>query len=75
MNVHEFAELSAGHALGALSPSDEQAYLAALAEHPEWAGIADADTETAAALAEGAPPVSPPLGMRAALLRAIAADA
>ena len=74
MNVHEFAELSAGHALGALSPSDEQAYLAALAEHPEWAGIADADTETAAALAEGAPPVSPPLGMRAALLRAIAAD-
>ena len=54
MNVHDFAELSAGHALGALSPDDERAYLAAVAEHPEWAGIVTADADTAAALAEGA---------------------
>lgn len=75
MNVHDFAELSAGHALGALSPDDERAYLAAVAEHPEWAGIVTADADTAAALAEGVAPVSPPLGMRSTLLRAIAADA
>ncbi|MFV4914435.1 anti-sigma factor, partial [Microbacterium lacticum] len=72
MNVHEFAELSAGHAVAALSPEDEQAYQDALAAHPEWRGIVEADAETAAALAEGAAPVSPPLGARSALLRAIA---
>ncbi|WP_279071758.1 anti-sigma factor [Microbacterium lacticum] len=74
MNVHEFAELSAGHAVAALSPEDEQAYQDALAAHPEWRGIVEADAETAAALAEGAAPVSPPLGARSALLRAIAVE-
>ena len=39
MNVHEFAELAAGHALHALSPEDQQAYEVALAAHPEWAAI------------------------------------
>lgn len=71
MNEHEFAELSAGHALGALSIDDEKAYRAALAAHPEWAGIVDLDRETAAILAEGVAPVAPPLELRSRLLRAI----
>lgn len=74
MNENDFAELSAGFALGALSPDDERAYHAALAEHPEWQSIATADAETAAALAEGAPAAAPPLDLRSKLLSAIAAS-
>ncbi len=74
MNEKDFAELSAGFALGALSPDDERAYRAALADHPEWQAIATADAETAAALAEGAPAVAPPLELRSKLLSAIAAS-
>lgn len=72
MNVQEFAELAAGHALNALSPDDERAFLDALAEHPEWAGIVDADTATATALSEGVADVTPPPSIRAALLAQIA---
>ena len=72
MNVHEFAELSAGHALDALSDDDERTYLEALAAHPEWASIAASDDETAAVLAEGVAPVAPPLALRSKLLAAIA---
>jgi anti-sigma-K factor RskA len=68
MNEQEFAELSAGHALGALSPEDEQVFLAALRAHPEWLPIADQDRESAATLAEGAPPVAPPVALRSQLL-------
>lgn len=71
MNEQEFAELSAGHALGALSPEDERAFHEALAAHPEWRRIVDADAETAAALSEGATPVAPPVELRSTLLRAI----
>ena len=39
MNEQEFAELSAGHALAALSPEDERRYREALAVHPEWAAM------------------------------------
>ena len=68
MNVHEFAELSAGHALGALSADEERAFQEALAAHPEWSAILDADVETAAALADGAGAVEPPADIRAQLM-------
>ncbi|OZB86237.1 MAG: hypothetical protein B7X41_13445 [Microbacterium sp. 14-71-5] len=75
MNETEFAELAAGHSLGALSAGDEQRFLAALAEHPEWTVIAEDDAGTAALLAEGAPVVAPPSGIRDALLARIAMTA
>lgn len=72
MNEKDFAELAAGAALHALSAEDERRYRRALAEHPEWAAQDDTDTETAALLADGATPVAPPAGIRAALLAQIA---
>ncbi|WP_425837372.1 anti-sigma factor domain-containing protein [Microbacterium sp. PA5] len=75
MNIQDFADLSAGRALGALSPDDEAAFQEALREHPEWQGIVDADLETAATLGESVAPVAPPLAMRSQLLRLIRADA
>ncbi|MBS1673170.1 MAG: anti-sigma factor [Actinobacteria bacterium] len=72
MNEPEFAELAAGHSLGALSAEDERRYRAALAAHPEWSPIAEDDTDTAALLAEGASPVAPPPALRDALLARIA---
>ncbi|MCT9821039.1 anti-sigma factor [Microbacterium sp. W1N] len=75
MTVEEFAELSAGHALGALSPDDERAFQAALVAHPEWAAIATMDADTAAALADTAPPVAPPLNLRTSILAQVAAQA
>ena len=71
MNANEFAELSAGYALGALSPEDERAYLDALAAHPEWHVVADADAATAVLLAEAVPEVTPPAHLRGALLAQI----
>lgn len=75
MNESEFAELAAGHSLGALSVADEQRFRAALAERPEWAGIVEDDAGTAALLAEGTPAVAPPPGIRDALLARIAVTA
>ncbi|PRB05052.1 anti-sigma factor domain-containing protein [Microbacterium sp. MYb64] len=72
MNESEFAELAAGHSLGALSAADEQRFRAALAEHPDWTAVADDDAGTAALLAEGVPAVAPPPGIRDALLARIA---
>lgn len=72
MNEQEFRQLSAGHALGALSPADEDEFAAALAAHPHWANIVDEDHDTAAALAEQAPEVAPPAHIRAQLMNAIA---
>lgn len=71
MNEHDFAELSAGHALGALSADDERTYQEALAAHPEWQSIADADLETTATLSDGVSPVAPPLAARSQLLARI----
>lgn len=73
MNAQEFAELSAGHALAALSPADEQAFQRALAEHPEWAAQVVADEGTAALLADGVAASAPPAAVRDALLARIAA--
>lgn len=72
MNVQEFAELAAGHALHALSPDDERRFQAALAEHPDWAGIVDADVATAAHLGDAVDAVAPPLALRGQLLSRIA---
>lgn len=68
MNEQEFAELSAGHALGALSVDDERAYHEALQTHPEWEAIALTDRETTAALGDSVTPVAPPLNVRSQLL-------
>ncbi len=75
MNRDEFLELSAGHALGALSPEDERRYARALAAHPEWSAEAEADAAAAAALADLATPVAPPAGLRESLLERIAGQA
>ncbi|MFK4851436.1 anti-sigma factor domain-containing protein [Microbacterium sp. ZW T6_19] len=72
MNEQEFAELSAGAALHALSPDDERRFRAALAVHPEWRSVARHDADAAAALASVVEPVSPPDGIRSALLARIA---
>ncbi|PVE94946.1 anti-sigma factor [Microbacterium sp. TPD7012] len=72
MNEQEFAELAAGAALNALSPDDARRFDDALVAHPEWRAIAEADAETADLLSASATPVSPPPGIRAALLAQIA---
>jgi anti-sigma-K factor RskA len=71
VNEQEYAELSAGHALGALSDDDARAFAAASAAHPEWRTIADADAEAAARLADAVPEVAPPAGIRDELLARI----
>ncbi|MFF8818634.1 anti-sigma factor domain-containing protein [Leucobacter sp. NPDC015123] len=77
MNEQEFRVLSAGRALHALSPDEEQAFAAALAANPGWSEIVDADREVAAALGEaaadaGAGTVEPSQASRNAILAAIA---
>lgn len=72
MTEFEFAELSAGYALGALSPEDELAYHEALAEHPEWARLAASDASVVAELADGVAEVAPPIALRSRLLAQIA---
>lgn len=74
MNEREFAELSAARALNALSDADEQLFTTALRAHPEWAGIAEHDRETAASLAAAVEPIEPPPALRAELLARIAGD-
>ncbi|MFL0564240.1 anti-sigma factor domain-containing protein [Microbacterium sp. 179-I 1D1 NHS] len=71
MNEKDFAELSAGHALDALSPEDEQAYQQALAAHPEWEELVDADAHVAGFLAEGTGEEAPPADVRDRLLAQI----
>ena len=72
MNEQEFAELAAGAALDALSPDDQQRYHAALAAHPEWQHLVDADADSAAFLSAGVAPQLPSPDIRAALLARIA---
>lgn len=72
MNEKEFAELAAGHALGALSDADERRFADALAAHPEWRALAEYDAETASLLADAVAPVAPPADIRDALLAQIA---
>lgn len=72
MNEQEFRELSAAHALDALSPDEELAFAEALEAHPEWRTIHDADREAAADLGGSVPEVVPPASVRASILDAIA---
>lgn len=71
MNEQEFAELSAGHALGALSPDDERRYQEALLARPEWQEIVRLDLDTVGALGDSVTPVAPPLNVRSRLLSQI----
>lgn len=73
MNEQTFAELSAGYALGALSPEDEIAYREALDAHPEWISLADDDARAASFLAEGVEEVTPSADIRASLMARIGA--
>lgn len=68
----EFAELSAGHALNALSVSDEERYQTLVARHPEWVIQEQSDAAVAARLADVTAPILPPPGIRNALLEQIA---
>lgn len=73
MTQDEFAELSAGAALGALDDAEMRAFRRACAEHPEWKEIADLDAETAAGLAESIDEVAPPAAIRESILTRIEA--
>ncbi|WP_029151188.1 anti-sigma factor [Microbacterium indicum] len=64
MNDEAFAELSAAHAMGALSPDDERIYREALAAHPEWQAIVDIDAATVASLGDGVSEIAPPPHVR-----------
>jgi anti-sigma-K factor RskA len=72
VNEQEFAELAAGHALNALSPEDARAFDAARRLHPEWEHYVTTDAATAALLAADVTAVTPPPGIRDALLAQIA---
>ena len=72
MNEQQFAELAAGHALNALSPDDQAAFVEALAEHPEWEHFVTADAATVAALSDSVAEVVPPPALRSELLARIA---
>lgn len=72
MNEKEFAELSAAAALHALSEVDERRYRAELAARPELRAQQEADVEAAALLGDAVAPLTPPPGIRSALLAQIA---
>jgi len=72
VSIDEFLELSAGHAVHALSPEDESRYAAAIVEHPEWRAAADLDTETATRLSDALPSETPPPRLRERLLASVA---
>lgn len=71
MNQQEFRELSAGHALRALTSDEERAFEAALAAHPEWQRVVDEDLSAASGLGRSVPEVPPPSALRAQILSAI----
>lgn len=71
MKERDFDELSAGHALHALSAEDERAYREALAARPDREIHTRTDLETAALLADATEPVAPPAELRDRLLARI----
>lgn len=74
MNEKDFAELSAAAALGALTPDQQRAFEAEVAQHPEREALVRDDLDAASRLAAVAPPVTPPPFIRDALLARIADD-
>ncbi|WP_159501357.1 anti-sigma factor domain-containing protein [Microbacterium sp. 18062] len=73
MSDRDFEELSAGHALHALTPEEERALTDALAADPARRALVDADADSAALLAETVTEVVPPPALRDALLARIVA--
>lgn len=71
MKEDDFAELAAGQALNALSPSERAAFEAALAEHREWQERVDRDVATASLLGDAVAAVTPPASVRSDLLARI----
>lgn len=71
MNQQEFRELSAGHALRALTSDEEIAFAAALSQHPQWQRIVDEDLSAAAGLGRSIPEVPPPSALRGQILDGI----
>ncbi|WP_146083729.1 anti-sigma factor domain-containing protein [Rathayibacter sp. AY1C6] len=65
-------DLAAGHALGILTPEEQERYERFLSEHPEARGEADAFAEVAEALVADAPAVEPSPGFKADLMALIA---
>ncbi|AND15868.1 hypothetical protein C5C18_11370 [Rathayibacter tritici] len=65
-------DLAAGHALGILTPEEQERYGRFLSEHPEARGEADAFAEVAEALVANAPAVEPSPGFKADLMALIA---
>jgi anti-sigma-K factor RskA len=72
MNERDFDELSAGHALHALSEEDERAYEEALAARPDRQAHGRSNEQAAARLADAVPEVAPPAALRDRLLAQIA---
>lgn len=72
MNERDFDELSAGHALHALSAEDERAYQQALAARPDRQAHGRADEIAAALLSDAVADETPPADLRARLLAQIA---
>lgn len=72
MNEDEYAELSAGYALGALDAGDRRAFEDARAAHPEWEQHVEDDLAAAALLGEVGE-IAPAPRIREELLRRIAA--
>lgn len=65
-------DLAAGHALGILTPEEQERYGRFLAEHPEARGEANAFAEVAEALVADAPAVEPSPRLKADLMAIIA---
>jgi anti-sigma-K factor RskA len=72
MNEKDFAELSAGAAVNALTADERRAFDTALSQHPEWSHHVQADADTVASLSASVPPITPPPAVRAALLASLA---
>lgn len=71
MNEEEFRVLSAGFALGALSPDDAQTFRIAREQHPEWERMVEIDLDTAGRLGDAVVEQTPPPAVRDRLLAAI----
>src|SRR5277367_6294882 len=66
-----YEEMAALHALGLLDDAETRQLLEAAKHDPELRRFIDAFDETAARLADEAPEVSPPPGLRQEILRAL----
>lgn len=67
-------ELAVGHALSALEPADEEAFVRHVRSCPECAVTVAETRDVMAALAEAAEPTEPPASLRAAVLGGVTAE-